>query len=477
VIFRFSVKYGSRADVGQVVAGGAGRLLRAPCDELPYRSKAQRRRALGYASKLQTVVRDVEKLLRAAPGEKVLVMVHRGSGYKLLLRLLARSLGHGTLRGFPAARTAADKRDEHLLPFLGEPHDEGAGSECGCALCAFNRPCSPIRVMVADAKECSEGVSFLHVRHLLLVDVPAEPADFLQRVGRAVRFMGHAGLPEKEQWTVRAHLYMAIKPRPASPHEAAPGKTADEALVERLRRKLREYDASLDGTRAQAFDFGVWHEDPQPQAEADGGTAHAEADAAAAPGEAWSEEGEASAVEDKEPPPPRQHQQPPPKSTNRSKGARPPPPPPPRPPPPPPQASDARSSGSAQGPSAALGSAEELIQRVIRAAKNTALRMPQHKLCEVGAPPLLSAQPLSSLANGPASYAPHPAQLSPLAYLCASHLCMQMLRMPLGTMPATFKRPYLQAVRLIHPDKCSDPRANEAAQLLNGAYDSVVNPA
>ena len=34
--------------------------------------------------------------------------------------------------------------------------------------------------MVADAKECAEGVSFLHVRKLLLVDVPAEPSEFLQ---------------------------------------------------------------------------------------------------------------------------------------------------------------------------------------------------------------------------------------------------------------------------------------------------------
>ena len=50
--------------------------------------------------------------------------------------------------------------------------------------------------MVADAKECSEGVSFFGVRRLLLADVPASSEDLMQRVGRAVRFMGHAGLPE-----------------------------------------------------------------------------------------------------------------------------------------------------------------------------------------------------------------------------------------------------------------------------------------
>ena len=46
---------------------GAGRLLRAPCDELPYRSKAQRRRSAGYASKLQAVVSDVLEEQRLAP--------------------------------------------------------------------------------------------------------------------------------------------------------------------------------------------------------------------------------------------------------------------------------------------------------------------------------------------------------------------------------------------------------------------------
>ena len=70
--------------------------------------------------------------------------------------------------------------------------------------------------MVADAKECSEGVSFLHVRRLLLVDVPAEPADFLQRIGRGVRFMGHAGLESRAQWTVKVQLYQVSRTRPNS---------------------------------------------------------------------------------------------------------------------------------------------------------------------------------------------------------------------------------------------------------------------
>ena len=44
---------------------------------------------------------------------------------------------------------------------------------CGCALCRYNRGGeSAPRVMIADAKECGEGVSFFGVRRLLLGDVP-----------------------------------------------------------------------------------------------------------------------------------------------------------------------------------------------------------------------------------------------------------------------------------------------------------------
>ena len=42
-------------------------------------------------------------------------------------------------------------------------------------------------VMVADATQCSEGVSFLAVRRLHLADVPCSPSGLVQAVGRAIR--------------------------------------------------------------------------------------------------------------------------------------------------------------------------------------------------------------------------------------------------------------------------------------------------
>ena len=46
--------WANREDVGNMVCGGAGRLLRAEAEAVRHGSRAQRRRALGYSSKLQS---------------------------------------------------------------------------------------------------------------------------------------------------------------------------------------------------------------------------------------------------------------------------------------------------------------------------------------------------------------------------------------------------------------------------------------
>ena len=473
--------YCAREDVARLVAGAPGRLLKATFPEAAHSSKDQRRRALGYATKIQCAARDVERIIRRSPGEKVLVIIHRASGYKLLLRLLARSLGLAQLRGFPAARTMADKRDEALLPYLGEPHDDSLGRRCPCALCRFNDPTSPITCIVADAKEVSEGVSFLHVRRLLLVDVPPEPAEFLQRVGRAVRFMGHAGLPSKEDWTVRVQMYQATLPKPSPlSGQPMPSPTADELLVRRLRRKLEEYHASQSGIADKAFDAGMWHEDPPPPPQqqqqaaagpaasaADGGVGGTDPSRASAE-EVLSEEGEASAREEdhkeEEPPPPpppppprakksRPGHRPPPGYTGghrpgyngghnagagpqyqpppRSSYAPPPPPPPPPPHPPPRPPPTNAPDATPPPPTGPPGSPEEAIGRILRASANAALRSAYLKLCE-------------------------------------------MLQMQDGTLPAAFKNPWRRMCCRIHPDKCTHARASDATKVLNSTYDEVM---
>merc|ERR1719356_385302 len=68
------------------------------------------------------------------------------------------------------------------------------------------------RVLVADAAQCSEGVSFLAVRRTFLADVPVSPSAFIQQCGRAIRMYGHRGLPENER-TVTNHLYVGVLPK------------------------------------------------------------------------------------------------------------------------------------------------------------------------------------------------------------------------------------------------------------------------
>ena len=115
--------------------------------------------------------------------------------------------------------------------------------------------------MVADAKFCSEGVSFLAVRQLSLVDMPETASDFLQRVGRAVRFNGHAGLPLKES-NVRLRLYCATLPAEIVEEEAdspgaasEPEASADENRKTTLAAELTEYYGHLAQLEWNAVDF------------------------------------------------------------------------------------------------------------------------------------------------------------------------------------------------------------------------------
>jgi len=110
--------------------------------------------------------------------------------------------------------------------------------------------------MVADAKFCSEGVSFFGVRQLALVDMPKDAAQFLQRVGRAVRFNGHAGLPP-EKCNVRLRLYCATLPAEPSDEDEAPKQSmsADERQTKVLAESLEAYNTQLKRLEKDAVDF------------------------------------------------------------------------------------------------------------------------------------------------------------------------------------------------------------------------------
>ncbi|KAL3928708.1 MAG: hypothetical protein SGPRY_002276 [Prymnesium sp.] len=230
------------------------------CRALARADPARRERLEGYASKLAAVCKDLET------EQKSLVLVHNSHGHKLLLRLLHAKFGDKVL-GYPKSRSV-NKEDEEMLSLLGDSHNAKAKAEglsCACNLCKFNDKLQNARgqcyrIMVADAKECSEGVSFFGVRHFLIVDVPSSASEYIQRVGRAIRFMGHAGLP-KEERRVQIRLYQATLPRGEDGGSCdQPHQSRDEELIEKLQASVAAYHTKLRALEQEAFDAGVWLE-------------------------------------------------------------------------------------------------------------------------------------------------------------------------------------------------------------------------
>ena len=94
-------------------------------------------------------------------------------------------------------------------------------------------------------------VSFFGVRQLALVDMPNNAGQFVQRVGRAVRFNGHAGLSPAE-CNVRMRLYCATLPAGTGSNDDDDGESsysgvsADELQMEELKRDLKKYDNELN---------------------------------------------------------------------------------------------------------------------------------------------------------------------------------------------------------------------------------------
>jgi len=136
------------------------------------------------APKLHAIAHDV-----ADQASKALVLVERHSGMEALLEYL---------RGL-----AARSDSPFGVATMEELSEFNSGS---------NLRGEKYRVLVADASQCSEGVSFFAVRRVLIADIPASPSALVQIVGRSIRMYGHAGLSQEEQ-TVSTTIYAASFPR------------------------------------------------------------------------------------------------------------------------------------------------------------------------------------------------------------------------------------------------------------------------
>lgn len=116
-------------------------------------------RVRGYASKLKAVCDDV-----AMHGGKTLVLVHSMHGFKLMLRLLDAQFPDEVLGYVGCNPSSISKWDDEIKHLVGEKHNERekAKGTCGCNICRFNDLKSNLegesfRILVADAKFCSEG--------------------------------------------------------------------------------------------------------------------------------------------------------------------------------------------------------------------------------------------------------------------------------------------------------------------------------
>eukprot|EP00435_Cladocopium_sp_Y103_P054453 s369_g17.t1 len=125
--------------------------------------------------------------------QKALVMTSRACGYLVMLALLRQMAEKSTKSKSAVAFQVATM--EELAEFN---HVSNANGQV-------------FRVLVANASDCAEGISFLAVRHVHLTEVPLSQGRFLQICGRALRMFGHESLPKDEQ-TVTYHLYVATLP-------------------------------------------------------------------------------------------------------------------------------------------------------------------------------------------------------------------------------------------------------------------------
>lgn len=240
----------------QVLKGAEGKLL-----NMEFGQENGVNRLEGFSTKLYEVCRKIGE-----GGElKTLVLVHDRHGFKLLAKMLDEYFP-----GVTCAYAGIDDKqvqswkDETLKKLVGNKHDPklvATRDGCRCNLCRFNSNSNlrgeDLRIMIADAKFCSEGVSFFCVRQLHLVDIPPSVTSYLQRVGRAIRFNGHAGLPP-EECKVSVHLYCATLP---SGHE--PSESEDVKALKKLRDQVQAYHNTLRELRDIAVDKDMWSEDGQ----------------------------------------------------------------------------------------------------------------------------------------------------------------------------------------------------------------------
>ena len=225
------------------------------------------------ATKMAKIAEDVA----ARPQEKTLVVVHRLSSYRATLVALRYLFKQAGVR-FAGFLSEADddvytSDDTQSALGGGERKKKSKSKSKGLydiTLKAFNNfnPVhgvkygesagkGQIRCLVADSQEFSEGVSFLGVQRLIIVNPPATYTEWMQVIGRPLRACtSHKtnGLPEAMQ-VVHIDVYVATLPDGQ--------QSADQLALETLANEQKHVDQFMkDNFIDVAVDAGLYRMPP-----------------------------------------------------------------------------------------------------------------------------------------------------------------------------------------------------------------------
>lgn len=189
--------------------------------------QALAKNAASAATKLDAIVRYV----REHPKGKVLIILHRHSGFKALKALW--EINYRADQCDPTCKQKCPKACWMTMDQEDKTEKEKAANlgELAKFNKSENKTGDEIRVAIVNAQFYESGVSFYGVRHLLLVDVPMKWSGWMQRMGRALRFCGHNNLPPEDR-TVDIVMFVAHRADdPSGKHRP----TSDQYFVKKLR--------------------------------------------------------------------------------------------------------------------------------------------------------------------------------------------------------------------------------------------------
>ena len=167
--------------------------------------------------KLDAILEVLQKLKL-----KTLILVERAAGFKIAVRYLQKK--HKNFEALYENPSRSEKSKKTLELFNSPENLKGDKLMC----------------VIADAKEFSEGTSFLAVRLLFLLNPPFSYGRYLQQIGRALRSCAFHPLDAKA--------------RNVSIYVLATKNSVDSRAVRVLRREQTEYEKSMNRFAKVAVD-------------------------------------------------------------------------------------------------------------------------------------------------------------------------------------------------------------------------------